>query len=147
MKITKNELRNMIKDSVDKYKNQYFLQKRLEEVRDELNQLNEDDSFAQSNEEVQEIEPQSKESIFDSKPGETIIMNFDGVTIKLERQLDDLFKVVDAAESKKLSDGDYVKIQGNDSLEQGKNYKFVIYRETPLKYETNPLQSWKIIKN
>ena len=147
MKITKNELRNMIKESVDKYKNQYFLQKRLEEVRDELNQLNEDDSFAQSNEEVQEIEPQSKESIFDSKPGETIIMNFDGVTIKLERQLDDLFKVVDAAESKKLSDGDYVKIQGNDSLEQGKNYKFVIYRETPLKYETNPLQSWKIIKN
>jgi len=147
MKITKSELRNMIKESVDKYKNQYFLQKRLEEIKKEISLLSEDDSFAQSNEEVQEIEPQSKESIFDSKPGETIIMNFDGVTIKLERQLDDLFKVVDAAESKKLSDGDYVKIQGNDSLEQGKNYKFVIYRETPLKYETNPLQSWKIIKN
>jgi hypothetical protein len=147
MKITKNELKNMIKESVDKYKNQYLLQRRLNEVKEELKKLNEDDSFVQSNEEIQDVEPQSKESIFDSKPGETIIMNFDGVTIKLERQLDDLFKVVDAAESKKLSDGDYVKIQGNDSLEQGKNYKFVIYRETPLKYETNPLQSWKIIKN
>jgi hypothetical protein len=147
MKITKNELRNMIKESVDKHKNQYLLKKRLNEIKRELSHLNEDDSFMQSNEQTQEVESQSKESIFDSKPGETIIMNFEGVTIKLERQLDDLFKVVDAAESKKISDGDYVKIQGNDSLEQGKNYKFLIYRETPLKYETNPLQSWKIIKN
>lgn len=147
MKVTKSELRNMIKESVDKYKNQYLLEKRLNEVKKELFYLNEDDSFMQSNQESQEIDSQPKESIFDSKPGETIIMNFDGVTVKLERQLDDLFKVVDAAESKKLSDGDYVKIQGNDSLEQGKSYKFLIYRETPLKYETNPLQSWKIIKN
>jgi len=147
MKVTKSELRNMIKESVDKYKNQYILEKRLNEVKKELFYLNEDDSFMQSNQESQEIDSQPKESIFDSKPGETIIMNFDGVTVKLERQLDDLFKVVDAAESKKLSDGDYVKIQGNDSLEQGKSYKFLIYRETPLKYETNPLQSWKIIKN
>lgn len=147
MIVTKSELRNMIKESVDKYKNQYLLEKRLNEVKKELSYLNEDDSFMQSNQESQEIDSQPKESIFDSKPGETIIMNFDGVTVKLERQLDDLFKVVDAAESKKLSDGDYVKIQGNDSLEQGKSYKFLIYRETPLKYETNPLQSWKIIKN
>lgn len=147
MIVTKSELRNMIKESVDKYKNQYLLEKRLNEVKKELSYLNEDDSFMQSNQESQEIDSQPKESIFDSKPGETIIMNFDGVTVKLERQLDDLFKVVDAAESKKLSDGDYVKIQGNDSLEQGKIYKFLIYRETPLKYETNPLQSWKIIKN
>lgn len=89
----------------------------------------------------------SSESIFDSKPGETVILNFEGVTVKMERQLDDLFKVVDAAESEKLKDGDYVKIQGNDSLVPGKSFKFLIYRETPLKYETNPLESWKIIKN
>lgn len=147
MKITKNELKNMIKESVDKYKNQYLLEKRINEIKMELSLLNEDETFMQSNEQTQEVETQPKESVFDSKPGETVIMNFEGVTIKLERQLDDLFKVVDAAESKKLSDGDYVKIQGNDSLEQGKSYKFLIYRETPLKYETNPLQSWKIIKN
>ena len=89
----------------------------------------------------------SSESIFDSKPGETVILNFEGVTIKMERQLDDLFKVVDAAESEKLKDGDYIKIQGNDTLSTGKSFKFIIYRETPLKYETNPLESWKIIKN
>jgi len=89
----------------------------------------------------------ASESIFDSKPGETVILNFEGVTVKMERQLDDLFKIVDAAESEKLKDGDYVKIQGNDSLVPGKSFKFLIYRETPLKYETNPLESWKIIKN
>jgi hypothetical protein len=91
--------------------------------------------------------PTSSESIFDSKPGETVILNFEGVTIKMERQLDDLFKIVDAAESEKLKDGDYIKIQGNDTLNPGKSFKFIIYRETPLKYETNPLESWKIIKN
>jgi len=89
----------------------------------------------------------ASESIFDSKPGETVILNFEGVTVKMERQLDDLFKIVDAAESEKLKDGDYVKVQGNDSLNKGKSFKFIIYRETPLKYETNPLESWKIIKN
>lgn len=151
MVVTKSELRNMIKESVDKYKNQYLLEKRLNEVKKELSYLNEDDSFMQSNQESQEIDsqpkPKEKESIFKiSEPGETIIMNFDSVTIKLERQLKDLFKVVEASESKKLSDGDYVKIQGNDYLEQGKSYEFLIYRETPLKYETNPLQDWKIIK-
>tara|TARA_R110001606_G_scaffold282191_1_gene430837 strand:+ start:1119 stop:1466 length:348 start_codon:yes stop_codon:yes gene_type:complete len=92
-------------------------------------------------------EVKTSESIFDSKPGETVILNFEGVTVKMERQLDDLFKIVDAAESEKLKDGDYVKIQGNDSLTTGKSFKFLIYRETPLKYETNPLESWKIIKN
>lgn len=92
-------------------------------------------------------EAKASESIFDSKPGETVILNFEGVTVKMERQLDDLFKIVDAAESEKLKDGDYVKIQGNDSLTTGKSFKFLIYRETPLKYETNPLESWKIIKN
>lgn len=90
---------------------------------------------------------EASDSIFDIKPGQTVILNFEGVTLKMERQLDDLFKIVDAAESEKLKDGDYIKIQGNDSLDSGKSFKFVIYRETPLKYETNPLESWKIIKN
>ena len=94
-----------------------------------------------------EVEKEYTESIFDSKQGETVILNFEGVTLKMERQLDDLFKIVDAAESEKLKDGDYIKIKGNDSLLPGKSFKFVIYRETPMKYETNPLESWKIIKN
>ena len=89
---------------------------------------------------------EKQESIFDAKPGETVIFNFQDVTIKVQRQLDDLFKVTDASESKKLKDGDYVKIQGNDTLANGKKFKFIILREA-LKYETNPLQSWKVIKN
>lgn len=87
------------------------------------------------------------ESIFDAKPGETIIFNFQDVTIKVQRQLDDLFKVTDAAESKKLKDGDYVQIKGNDTLANGKSFKFDVLRATGVNYQSNPLTSWKIIKN
>ena len=87
------------------------------------------------------------ESIFDARPGETVIFNFQDVTIKLQRQLDDLFKVVDAAESKKLNDGDYVKIQGNDILKRGRKFTFNIYRVAGVRYESNPLVGWKVIKN
>ena len=89
---------------------------------------------------------EKQESIFDAKPGETVIFNFQDVTIKVQRQLDDLFKVTDASESKKLKDGDYIKIQGNDTLASGKRFKFVILRQA-LNYESNPLISWKVIKN
>ena len=88
----------------------------------------------------------NSESIFDAKPGEIVIFNFQDVTIKAQRQLDDLFKITDASESKKLKEGDYVKIQGNDLLSVGKKLKFAILRQA-LNYESNPLQSWKVIKN
>jgi predicted component of viral defense system (DUF524 family) len=146
MKITKAELKELIKESVTKFQKKTILENRLKEIKAELDSLNENEAIMPTAEEEPKTEEKS-ESIFDSKPGETVILNFEGVTLKIERQLDDLFKVVDAAESKKLKDGDYVKIQGNDTLEAGKNFKFIIYRETPLKYETNPLNSWKIIKN
>jgi predicted component of viral defense system (DUF524 family) len=146
MKITKAELKELIKESVTKFQKKTILENRLKEIKAELDSLNENEAIMPTAEEEPKTEEKS-ESIFDSKPGETVILNFEGVTLKIERQLDDLFKVVDAAESKKLKDGDYVKIQGNDTLEAGKNFKFIIYREAPLKYETNPLNSWKIIKN
>ncbi len=90
---------------------------------------------------------EKSESIFDTRPNETIILNFQDVTIKVQRQLDDLFKVVDASESKKLKDGDYIKIKGNDILQQGREFKFVIYRDAGVVYDSNALQSWRIIKN
>ena len=96
---------------------------------------------------IEKQKPEASDSILDIKPGQIVILNFEGVTVKMERQLDDLFKIVDASESEKLKDGDYVKVQGNDSLDSGKSFKFIIYREAPLKYETNPLESWKVIKN
>lgn len=141
MKVTKSELKSLIKESVKKHIQKEYLHDKLKYINIELNKLNE-------NEEYQETEvAESSESIFDSKPGETVILNFEGVTLKLQRQLDDLFRVADASESKKLKDGDYVKIQGNDTLEHGKEYTFLIYRQTELDYETNPLESWKIVKN
>jgi hypothetical protein len=123
--------------------NNFYKNKKMKITKEVIRQL-----IKESYEEMAAQEDvKVSESIFDSKPGETVILNFEGVTVKMERQLDDLFKIVDAAESEKLKDGDYVKIQGNDSLVPGKSFKFLIYRETPLKYETNPLESWKIIKN
>lgn len=165
MKISKEELKNMIQESIGKKVAIDTLIERKKKLEKELRIINEDFEaqtappvLARTNdvaptqmpevatEEEAPVE-ESKESIFDSKPGETVILNFEGVTLKIERQLDDLFKVVDAAESQKIKEGDYVKIQGNDTLERGKSYKFSIYRQTPLKYETNSLESWKIIKN
>ena len=125
MKITKELIRQLIRESYE-------------------------EMTSQTKENLKEMTSQTKEkpkSIFDSEPGETIVLNFEGVTIKMKRQLDDLFEIVDAAESKKLKNGDYIKIQGNDTVNPGRSFKFIIYRETSLKYETNPLQSWKIIKN
>lgn len=146
MKITKSELKSMIKESIQRKVFEENLKSRKNQIIKELESLDENDAIATGEPQSQE-EAEEKESVFDSKPGETVIMNFEGVTIKIQRQLDDLFKVVDATESKKLKEGDYIKVQGNDILQRGKSFKFSIFRETPLKYETNPLDSWKIIRN
>lgn len=87
------------------------------------------------------------ESIFDAKPGETIIFNFQDVTLKVQRLFNDLFMITDAATSKKLKDGDVVQIKGNDTLESGKSFKFDVLRPTEVNYQSNPLVNWKIIKN
>lgn len=93
-----------------------------------------------------ESKPKS-ESIYDAKPGNTLIIDFENVTIKLQRVYDDLFKVIDAAESKQLKNNDYIKIEGNDLLEQGKKFTFKIFREANVKYESNPIKDWRIIKS
>jgi hypothetical protein len=94
-----------------------------------------------------ETKEEKKESILDARPGEIVILNFEGITIKVQRQLGDLFKVLDASESHKLKDGDYIMAKGNDIFEKGRKFRFSIYREIPAKYETRPLTSWKVIKN
>lgn len=104
-------------------------------------------AIAEGQEVVNAMPRKETESIFDAKPGETVIFNFNGTTIKIQRQLDDLFKVVDATESRKLKNGDYLRAQGNDVLEQGRTFRFAILREVPVTYETRPLEAWKIIRN
>lgn len=139
MKINIKELNDLIIEEVKRQKRKSILEARKQKIE---NMLNEEFSTSESNEKAEDTP-----SIFDAKPGEIIILNFKGNTIKIQRQLDDLFKIVDAAESKKLKEGDYIKIQGNDSLVPGKEFKFAILRKTDFDYQTNALQSWKIISN
>ena len=152
MKITKSELKELIKESLNNNIKKIELLKKLNSIEKELAFLNENEGMPtlnQTNEysniAPKETESQDSQSIYDvaKNPGSTIILNFEGVTIKLQKQFEDLFKVVDAENSGKLEEGDYVKLKGNDTLEEGKVIEFEVYRRTELKYKTNPLQSWK----
>lgn len=152
MKITKSELKELIKESLNNNIRKIELLKKLNSIEKELAFLNENEGMPvlnQTNElsnvAPKESESQDSQSIYDvaKNPGSTIILNFEGVTIKLQKQFEDLFKVVDAENSGKLEEGDYVKLKGNDTLEEGKVIEFEVYRRTELKYKTNPLQSWK----
>lgn len=114
-------------------------------IEEKINSLLENETNMVSGDEV-ETKPKS-ESIYDAKPGNTLIIDFENVTIKLQRVYDDLFRVIDAAESKQLKNNDYIKIEGNDLLEQGKKFTFKIFREANVKYESNPIKDWRIIKS
>lgn len=144
MEINRKELDGLIMSEVVKQDKKLQLENKIKNIQKELTLLNE------GPENIYTPEPAVAEeevSIFDdTKPGSILILNFQDCTIKMQRQLDDLFKITDAAESKKLKEGDYIKIQGNDLLQKGKRVKFVILREA-LKYESNSLNSWRIIKN
>ena len=146
LKIGKNELNDLIKEEVVRQENKLLLKKRISEVKSELQQLDEFVNAPAMQSAVPAVKEEKSESIFDAKPGETVLFNFQDVTIKMQRQLDDLFKITDAMESKKLKEGDYIKIQGNDILQKGRKFKFVILRKA-IDYESNQLLSWKVIKN
>lgn len=154
LEIKRSELNSLIQESVLKQQKKLALESQKNKILKQLQSINEDNAVvgtpAPTTGQEQPAKPnasaEKQESIFDAKPGETVIFNFQDVTIKVQRQLDDLFKVTDASESKKLKDGDYIKIQGNDTLANGKKFKFVILRQA-LNYESNPLMSWKVIKN
>ena len=154
IEIKRSELNSLIHNEVERQEKKLALESKKAEILGKLNKLEEaetvgqpaPDNIAPTAAPIAQPKSEKQESIFDAKPGETVIFNFQDVTIKVQRQLDDLFKVTDASESKKLKDGDYIKIQGNDTLAPGKKFKFVILRQA-LNYESNPLQSWKVIKN
>ena len=149
MKIKKEELSQLIHTKIKKHKKKMQLESKIAEIKGELKELNEDygNNNANNANNANNVQAQEKESIFDAKPGEIIILSFEGVTMKIERQLDDLFKVIDASESQKVKDGDYLKIQGDDVLIPGRQFKFAIIREISPKYETNALIDWRIIRN
>jgi len=150
LEIKRSDLNALIHKAVEKQEAKLALESKKASLLTQLNELDAGqptaNTVAPSQGTPATTTAEKQESIFDAKPGETIIFNFQDVTIKVQRQLDDLFKVTDASESKKLKDGDYIKIQGNDTLANGKKFKFVILRQA-LNYESNPLVSWKVIKN
>lgn len=122
-----------------------ILENLQEIIKERLSVLKEEESMPSGDLENQESK--DKESIYDAKPGNTLIIDFENVTIKLQRVYDDLFKVIDAAESKQLKNNDYIKVEGNDILDQGKKLTFKIFREANIKYESNPIKDWRIIKS
>lgn len=155
LEIKRSDLNALIHKAVEKQEAKLALESKKANILSQLNELDGGNQTIVGQPAPNTVAPsqgttpttnEKQESIFDAKPGETIIFNFQDVTIKVQRQLDDLFKVTDASESKKLKDGDYIKIQGNDTLANGKKFKFVILRQA-LNYESNPLVSWKVIKN
>jgi hypothetical protein len=147
MKIKIEELKGLIKEEYTRQEKKIQIESKIQAIEKELSLLNEGFEIPSHLQEPPTKEEEgSSESIFDAKPGEVIVFNFQDVTIKAQKQYGDLFQITDAAESKKLKEGDYIKIQGNDLLQKGKKFKFTILREA-IKYETNPLISWRIIKN
>ena len=144
MRVSNEEIKQMINEEKSKQEQKLFLEAKIVSLENELNKINENTMEAPAS---APVKAEEKKSIYDAKPGEVVILNFENVTIKVKRQLDDLFKVEDAAESQKLKEGDYIKAKGNDILQVGRKFTFSILREIPYKYETNPLQGWRIIKN
>ena len=124
--------------------NKVILENISQIIKEKLAVLKEEEISMSSDETVQD---KKTESIYDAKPGNTLIIDFENVTIKLQRVYDDLFKVIDASESKQLKNNDYIKVEGNDLLEQGKKFNFKIFREANIRYESNPIKNWRIIKS
>lgn len=156
MKITKSEINKLVFESVSKQNTKLKLENRAKEIKEELGLLNEfvdapasvgtSAKMYDTGTSISPAEDEKKESILDARPGEIIVFNFQDVTIKAQKQYGDLFQITDATESQRLQDGDYIKIQGNDILQKGRKFKFIILREAK-RYETNPLISWRVIKN
>jgi len=143
IRISKSEIKLMIENSFEKNKKKIQLESEIKKVENKIKSLNEE--FPPSMPDTIE-KTEKRESIFDTRIGDIIIFNFQDATIKAKRLATDLFEIIDASESKKIKEGDFVQIKGNDIIQKGKKFKFSILRKA-FDYESNPLESWRIIKN
>lgn len=157
------EIKEIISEEVAKQIKIKKLLERKQIIQNDLNKLLED--FQATNTLYQEPEVQKggkNETIFHTKPGNVISLSFQDVKgLKLRRQKrttpgmidnDLLWRVEDPSTSVRLKRGDYLEIEGNDNLEKGNKFLFIIHRPTEedpqalkpigLKYETSPLISW-----
>jgi hypothetical protein len=168
MEIKKSELKALVHKAVEKQGKKSLLESKRAEILNKIKQINEDaattnlasviknSSQTDTNPPIQPgtqttpaaaptIKAEKQESLFDAKPGETVILNFQDITFKVQRLHDDLFKVVDSA-STKIHNGDFLILKGPGDLIPGKEFQFMVLREAP-SYQSNALQTWKIIKN
>ncbi len=86
------------------------------------------------------------ESLLTIPTGILILMEFQNVVIKLKRLYNDYFEVDDKGMSTELSNGDILKLVGNDVLKKGAIFKFVVYRKIDAEYVSNALASWREVK-
>lgn len=154
------ELKKIISEEVAKQIRVKKLLENKKKIERELHTLLEDNMFYQ--------EPEAKtggkhETIFHTKPGNVISLTFEDLKgLKLRRQKrgtpgmvdnDLIWKVEDPSTSIRLKKGDFLEIEGNDNLEQGNKFLFIIHRPGEgeedkvlkpigLKYETTSLVSW-----
>ncbi len=166
MIIGKQEFLTLIREAVKRQDKKDELAKRISELESEIKNLDDNSillkeligtgedtaMYAPAGSPMhQATEETEKESIYASKPGQTVILNFQDRTIKVVRQVDDLFKVVDAEQSHALEDGDLVKItvkKGEHVWQKGKEYDFKFMNRLLGKiYHSNPLLSWEFIRN
>ena len=86
MKISRKEISKMVQERYDIIKQKNEIANKISEIKKEISIINEDTTA---------IEPKPKTgSIFDVRAGEMLILNFQDITIKIQRQLDDIFLVM-----------------------------------------------------
>jgi len=162
MIIKKNELFALISEEVKRQQKKKMLEERLAQIQGELKDLesspimiSEEDltnsgamGLSTTQDEMNQDTPQ-EESIFSCNFGEILMLHFNGnITIKLQRQLGDFFKVIEADDSQQLKRDDFLQVKGqNSKLSVNKSLTFPIIRDTGLTYQSRELKSWEIIKN
>lgn len=156
------ELKQIISEEVAKQVKIKKLLEKKEIIKKNLTQLLEDYQTNVLYQEPEKEQGGKNETIFHTKPGNVISLSFQDVKgLKLRRQKkvttgmadnDLLWRVEDPSTSQRLKRGDFLEIEGNDNLEKGNKFLFIIHRPTEddpnalkpigLKYETSPLMSW-----
>lgn len=161
MILKKEVLFQMIQEEVKRQNKKQLIGQRIEEIINEIESINnssslinEFESTAINNFPANNVSDKEEDtmSFYKSKPGQTLILNFEGLTLKLARQTDDVFKVINASQSQQLEDGDIIQVglpqghKGEHVWRKGSEYQFkFISRNIGKIYQTNKLKSWEVV--
>lgn len=163
MILKKEALFQMIQEEVIRQSKKQQIAKRIQEIVNEIAEIdsnsymiNEFQSSAITNfpaNDVQQDADDDTMSFYEVKPGQALLLNFEGLTLKLSRQSDDVFKVMDGSQSKQLQDNDLIQVSlpqghtGEHVWRKGSEYDFkFLTRNVGQRYHTNKLKSWEIVR-